>query len=310
MKTLVTSLAIALGTLALLIQPAQAAQRTFVSTSGNDANTISNCGPTTPCRGFGAALGVTDPGGEILAVSSGGYGAVTLNKSVSIIAAPGVYAGLSVFSGSGITIGTASVSVVLRGLTINGLGGSSGISMTNGSKLSVENCVISNFTGGQGIDISTAATVRIVDTLLRDNGTGISVRYGATADISNTKLVGNTYGIWTEGVAAGTTTTSVSDSVVTGSGTAGISAVGSLAGATARSEVIRTTVSNGGVGVAAQATAGTSVMTLSESMVSGNTTGLMQSQTGGTATFNSLVNNTVADNGTASSGTIASLAAM
>ncbi len=293
-----------------LITGAQAAQRTFVSTTGSDANTASNCGASTPCRGFTAALTVTDVGGEILAVSSGGYGAATLNKSVSIIAAPGIYAGLSVFSGSGITIATAGVSIVLRGLTINGLGGTSGVSMTDGSKLSVEDCVISNFTGGQGIDISTAATVRVVDTLLRDNATGISVRYGATADISNTKLVGNAYGIWTQGVAAGTTTTSVSDSVVTGSATAGIAAVGSLAGATARSEVIRTTVSNGGVGATAQATAGTAVMTLSESMVTGNTTGLAQSASGGSATFNTLSNNTVSDNGTASTGTITPLAAM
>ncbi len=293
-----------------LTASAQAAQRTFVSTTGNDANTATNCGASTPCRGFSAALTVTDVGGEILAVSSGGYGPVTLTKSVSLIAAPGIYAGLSVFSGSGISIATAGVSIVLRGLTINGLGGASGVSMTNGSKLSVENCVISNFTSGQGVDISTAATVRIVDSLFRDNSTGISVRYGATADISNTKLVGNAYGIWTEGVAAGTTTSSVSDSVVTGSGTAGITSTGSLAGATARTEVIRTTVSNGGTGVAAQATAGTAVMTLSESMVTGNATGLVQSATGGTATFNSLTNNTVSDNTTASSGTITPLAAM
>ncbi|MBI3148359.1 MAG: right-handed parallel beta-helix repeat-containing protein [Betaproteobacteria bacterium] len=293
-----------------LASTAHAAQRTFVSTTGNDANTASNCGPATPCRGFAAALTVTDVGGEILAVGSGGYGPVALTKSVSIIAAPGVYAGVSVFGGSGITIATAGVSIVLRGLTINGLGGSSGVSMTNGTKLSVENCVISNFTGGQGIDVNTAATVRVVDSLFRDNSTGISVRYGATADISNTKLVGNAYGIWTEGVAAGTTTTSVSDSVVTGSGTAGIAAVGSLAGATARTEVIRTTVSNGGTGVLSQATAGTAVMTLSESMVTGNTTGLAQSASGGTATFNSLTNNTVSDNGTASTGTITPLAAM
>jgi len=45
-------------------------------------------------------------------------------------------------------------------------------------------------------------------------------------------------------------------------------------------------------------------------MVSGNATGLTQSQTGGTATFNSLSNNTVSDNATASSGTITPLAAM
>lgn len=34
-------------------------QRTFVSTSGSDANTASLCSAQNPCRSFGAALGVT-----------------------------------------------------------------------------------------------------------------------------------------------------------------------------------------------------------------------------------------------------------
>ncbi len=52
--------------------PAYAAQRTFVSTSGSDANTASNCTSTAPCRGFTAALTVTDAGGEIVVLTSGG----------------------------------------------------------------------------------------------------------------------------------------------------------------------------------------------------------------------------------------------
>lgn len=288
---------------------AQAVQRTFVSTSGSDANTASNCAATAPCRGFGAAQGVTDPGGEILAVGSGGYGAVTLTKSISIIAAPGVYAGISVFSGAGITIATPSVSVTLRGLTINGLGGSAGVSMTAGTKLSVENCVISNFSGGSGLDVNATTTVRIVDTLFRDNATGVYTQGGATTDISGAKFIGNAYGIWAHG-ASGTTTTAVSDSVVSGSTTSGIVANGAAGGATARIEVIRTTVANGGVGVSAQASAGTAVVSLSESMVTGNTTGLQQTTSGGVATFYTLSNNTVSDNTTASTGTITPLAPM
>ena len=66
---------------AALAFSANAAQRTFVATSGSDANTASNCSNTAPCRGFSAALTVTDSGGEIIVLSSGGYGAVTIDKA-------------------------------------------------------------------------------------------------------------------------------------------------------------------------------------------------------------------------------------
>ena len=35
------------------------AQRTFVASSGNDANATNNCSIALPCRSFAAALGVT-----------------------------------------------------------------------------------------------------------------------------------------------------------------------------------------------------------------------------------------------------------
>src|SRR5438093_6424824 len=63
-------------------------QRTFVSAhTGSDANP---CGPTTPCRSFGAAMALTLSGGEIIVLDSGGYGTVTIDKSVSIVSPAGV----------------------------------------------------------------------------------------------------------------------------------------------------------------------------------------------------------------------------
>jgi hypothetical protein len=47
------------------------AQRTFVSTSGNDANTAANCSLASPCRSFGSALSVTVADGEIVVLDSG-----------------------------------------------------------------------------------------------------------------------------------------------------------------------------------------------------------------------------------------------
>jgi len=179
---------VALVLLQLATVPAHAAQRTFVSINGSDANAASNCSNTMPCRGFAAALTVTDPAGEIIVQNSGGYGAVTVDKSVSIIAPRGVYAGISVFSGSGISIATPGVEVVLRGLTINGLGGTTGVDMTAGASLTVEGCTIKSFNPGQGISVSTAAKVRIVDSMLLRNNFGVWLSGGAKAMLTRARL--------------------------------------------------------------------------------------------------------------------------
>lgn len=116
-----------------------ATQRAYVSAlTGSDANTATDCQATAPCRWFGGAISVVNPGGEIVAMDSGAYGTVTIDKSISIIGAPGVYAGITVFSGSGITIATAGVKVLLEGLTLNGMGGTHGIHMSAGDSLTVK----------------------------------------------------------------------------------------------------------------------------------------------------------------------------
>src|SRR5215469_11663201 len=57
--------------------------RTFVSAaSGNDAN---SCDRATPCRTFQGAHDKTNPDGEITVLDPGGYGAVTITKSISIV---------------------------------------------------------------------------------------------------------------------------------------------------------------------------------------------------------------------------------
>src|ERR671934_1739865 len=96
-------------------------RRTFVSTSGSDANP---CDRATPCRSFGAAIANTTAGGEVIVLDSGGYGPVTITKAVSIIAPPGIYAGITALSGDAIDVSAGtSDKVTLRGLTLNGIGG-------------------------------------------------------------------------------------------------------------------------------------------------------------------------------------------
>src|SRR5215469_3807330 len=86
---------------ALSVSLAQAQQRTFASGLGNDANP---CTRIAPCRTIAQALSLTNAGGEVVILDSAGYGAFAITQPVSIVAAPGVYAGISVFSGNGIDI--------------------------------------------------------------------------------------------------------------------------------------------------------------------------------------------------------------
>ncbi|MBI3150332.1 MAG: right-handed parallel beta-helix repeat-containing protein [Betaproteobacteria bacterium] len=331
-------LRISLAVAALLLSftatlSAYGAQRTFVSTAGNDANTASNCSNTTPCRGFTAALTVTDSGGEIIVLTSGGYGPVTINKSVSIIAPEGIYAGISVFSGNGITIATAGVDVVLRGLSINGLGGSgSGIHMTAGDGLIVQNCTISNFSSGYGLYVSTSARVRLLDSQVRGNYRGAVFASGATVLVSGSRFLDSTEeGLYAFASGAGVVTkVEVSRSEASSNGQYGFYAYAASSGRV-ELNVKDSVAARNSSGVYATASTGTALARVSNSLISGNTfyglraggsgakllasgnevsdndTGLYQSSS---AVLQSTGDNTVSDNTTNTSGTITSLANM
>jgi hypothetical protein len=285
---------------AITALPAQAVQRTFVASFGNDANTATFCGFANPCRGFTAAHSVTDPSGEIVALDAAGYGPLTITKSITVTANPGFYAGISASAGNAITIATASVNVILRGLNINGLGATRGVSMTSGSSLSVENCVISNFTTA-GIFVRGAVNVRIVDSLVRGNFDGIVVQGGASAELSRSSLVGNNrIGIYVGGdVDATNTQGSISDSVATGNGF-GFVALNFGSTGTARMTVTRSTASNGTTGILAQQAGGTITVSVSNSSATGNTFGFNNLS----GVFESQGNNTVRGNINNTGGTI------
>ncbi len=160
--------------LSLVLNQAAHAQstRAWVSVNGSDT---SDCSRTTPCRTLSGALAKTSAGGEIDVLDSGDFGSVTLNKAISLVA-PGVLGGIQAGSGTAITINAgASDKVVLRGLTIDGLGtGLDGISFVAGGNLYVENCTVNNFSR-YGIDFaptSGSGKLFITDTVVRNNGVG------------------------------------------------------------------------------------------------------------------------------------------
>lgn len=139
--------------------------RSFVSTSGNDA---SNCTSGNECRSFTRAMAVTIPGGEIIAENSGGYGPFTINQAVTVAATPGAYVAITSAS-DGIDVAAGmSDRVVLSGLHINLTGAASiGISASIYGGLFIEGCTVS---GGQfGIELypSSNAPAAVSDSVVR-----------------------------------------------------------------------------------------------------------------------------------------------
>ena len=250
-------------------------QRTFVASGGNDANP---CSLTAPCRSFLAAINKTSIGGEVIVLDSAGYGPVVINKAVSIIAPPGVYAGVSVFSGTGIVVNPASGKVTLRGLTINALGGSTGIDYQSGDALYLDNVTVSGFpTAGLNALLSMAGTVAIHGSTFRGNGVGASFGTAGTfgaelqATVADTQFDGNTTGVrFTGGSASG----EFRQSTIAG-GTTGAQLAPSLVGAIDRVDFLDSTITrNSGSGVVAGGAGGTANVSLTGSMVSGNGTGV------------------------------------
>ncbi len=194
-----------------------AGQRSFVSTAGVDNPA---CSIAAPCRAFAAALTATGAGGEIIALDSGGYGPVTIAQSVSIIAAPGVYAGISVTSGHGITIATAVTdSVVLRGLTINNQGSNGrGIYITGAGFVRIDNVHVSGFTLSSGLNATPSDTLQIDirESVFRANNYGIALNHrnaAATVQISGTIAGVEISNNNVDGLAAGNNVTHVADAL-------------------------------------------------------------------------------------------------
>jgi nitrous oxidase accessory protein NosD len=209
--------------LALLVAAPLAfgAQRTFVSAqTGNDTNP---CTVAAPCRGFAAALANTDAGGEIVVLDSGGYGPVTITKAVAIQAPAGIHAAISVFSGNGIAVTAgAADSVTLKGLSITGQGGTSGIAFSSGASLFVIDCAVSGFAyAGLVFNAASPTSVGVVDrSVFTNNQYGISNGAGILTVRNSIASKNSGAGMLIFGLAAtGGATLDVFDSLLDSNGT-------------------------------------------------------------------------------------------
>lgn len=157
------------------------ATRTWVSGVGDDANP---CSRTAPCKTFAGAISKTAEFGEINALDSGGFGGVTITKSITIEGG-GNIAGVLVSGTNAIIVnGTTDDVITLRNLDIDGLGtGLNGISILAARAVIVENCQIYGFRAtslGNGHGIKDARTQNahipmlfVTNCDIRDNTIGV-----------------------------------------------------------------------------------------------------------------------------------------
>lgn len=258
--------------------PANAqATRTWVSGVGDDANP---CSRTAPCKTFAGAISKTAAAGEINCLDPGGFGAVTVTKSITISCEAGT-AGVLVSGTNGIIFNAAATDYLfLKGLDIEGLGtGINGVSFVNGGFLHVEDCVIRHFTGS-GISITAPGTTgfEITRTTVFSNGngsTGAGIRVAPPAGgtskgvISRVVADRNTFGLAAD-ASGGSVNLNIDDSTATNSTLAGI--IGVASSGTANVMVMRATASNNGTGV--QNAGGTTNIRIGSSAIQGNTTGV------------------------------------
>src|SRR3954470_3088253 len=111
----ITSLAIAAGFLVPLLVSAPAsaqATRTWVSGVGDDANP---CSRTAPCKTFAGAISKTATAGIINCLDPGGFGTVTIIKSITIDC-DDTLGGLLASGLNGVNVNGANIVVHLRGL--------------------------------------------------------------------------------------------------------------------------------------------------------------------------------------------------
>src|SRR3954452_14344230 len=99
----------------LSMTPVQAqATRTWVSGVGDDANP---CSRTAPCKTFAGAISKTATAGIINCLDPGGFGTVTIIKSITIDC-DDTLGGLLASGLNGVNVNGANIVVHLRGLSI------------------------------------------------------------------------------------------------------------------------------------------------------------------------------------------------
>jgi hypothetical protein len=254
------------------------ATRTWVSGVGDDVNP---CSRTAPCKTFAGAISKTAKDGEIDCIDPGGFGAVTITKSITIDG-NGTFASILAAGTTGIFVNITDAADVrktvrIRNLSINGAAsGINGINFIAGLKLYVEDCVITGFQSSASsraikANLGAASQLYVSNTNISNCASGIdgSSSVGTlVSSIDHVRLQG-----MTDGIILGTGSgASIRDSFITGNTGVGVKTSGN-----AGTILERTLIDSNGTGL--QPGAGTTT-DISNVSIIGNGTGI--ATTGGT----------------------------
>jgi hypothetical protein len=287
MRRILLSLTFAATSLVLVLQPAPAyaqATRTWVSGVGDDANP---CSRTAPCKTFAGAISKTIVNGEINCLDPGGFGALTITKSITVDCHE-VFGSILHAGTNGVNIPFDSFSaadvrktVRLRNINFNGADtGLIGIRITGGTTIAagvviIEDCLMDGNFGGAGPrGISDerigGGELYISNTTVRNMGqTGITINpaSGSTplnAALDNLRVYNAAFGV----AAAGANRVMINRSIFSGHTQAGVIAANS-----AQMNISNSVSSSNGIGVQ-NAGGGAPIIRLSNNDISFNGTAL------------------------------------
>ena len=180
------------------------ATRTWVSGVGDDVNP---CSRTAPCKTFAGAISKTATGGEISVLDPGGFGTLTITKSITVNG-DGTLAGvLSAGAPQGflvnITTNLSTDKVVIRSVSINGANtGTDGVRIIDGAEVILDNVTISGVTDA-GVDVAQSQASNVFLRDVRISKAAIGIRTQSTSgNVNGTFENVSIYGMGTHGIEA------------------------------------------------------------------------------------------------------------
>ncbi|MBV8752185.1 MAG: right-handed parallel beta-helix repeat-containing protein [Hyphomicrobiales bacterium] len=169
---------------------------------GDDANP---CSRTAPCKTWPGAISKTVAGGEIDALDPGGFGGLTVTKSITLDGGGGQVASTLVGGSNGIVFSAGATDIlVIRNIRFQGVFGNgtaatpglSGIVFNAGKALIVDNCDITGFSVN-GITVNAAGYVGVNNTRIENvaNAGILVAASGSNVDVNNVKVYLAKFGV-------------------------------------------------------------------------------------------------------------------
>ena len=280
------------------------ATRTWVSGVGDDANP---CSRTAPCKTFAGAISKTAANGVINVLDPGGFGAVTITKPITIDGGGVSSGGILGSSVNGIVINTPGATDIVRisNLTIHGgATGVTGIKFLDGGTLFIDNVHVSAINAvspnGYGLMFTPSGSSKLIvtDSIFDNNlsGGGILIGPGlsgqALVSIDNTRLLGNTVGLRSNG----RTVVNMRNCTVAGNINSGVLAIGSSTEVSSMTVENCMIANNGATNASAAgvyANGALAVIRISKDVITGNSYGIRAVFGGSVFSFG---NNMIEDN--------------